>query len=237
MKQTLVTLMVVALIAGVTLVGCPEPTPVTESPTFDFSADDTAADNLDDTVISYVPNATGGFDIARTTGVTAATDLVDVSGEAAIDFADAEYSMVDLAPDTFTLYDVVYDSAWVGSAGTIAFGDTAPAAGAAHADTVGISALRTDEVTGGETRALVADSTLVVDWMGLTTVVDAKQAGTSNVQVQAVLDSNMDAAGIIDIIYETVATDLEDVTVGISSAEAGSVVVADPNTDTGDAAL
>lgn len=235
MKQISLTLVVVSLIA---LVGCPWPwLPETESPTFEFTATDTAADNLNDMVVSYVPDGKGGFDIARVSGVVPAVDLVDVSGEAAIDFGDAEYSLVDLAGDTFTLYDTAYTGAWVGNAGTIAFGDEAPAAGATHAETVGISALRTDEVEGGVTKAVIQNSTLVVDWAGLTTVTTAKQTDTS-IQVQAILDSNVDATpGIIDIVYERVAADLKVVTVGISSAEEGSVVTADPNTDTADAAL
>lgn len=232
MKQVTFSMLVVALVVGVVLIGCPppaEPEPDTESPMWVYSEAGEAKAALEGMTVSYVPDGKGGFDIAREIGAAP----MDMTGADVLDVS-AGYANFPLGDGNIvTLYDVQYDDAWVGQNGSIAFGDEAPAADAKHTKTVGISALRAD-LAGGVVSATVANDTLVVDWAGVTTV--AKQAGMSSFQVQAHLDTSA-WAGIIDVIYEEVAADLDKVVVGVSSAESGSRTNVNPNTDAAKSAL
>ena len=238
MKQISLTLVVVTLFAGITIVGCPPPEVKKESPTltFDATSETSAAEALGGHVLSFTPTEDGGtftIDQEVLSDTLGPLDMTTVEGVETLDVADGYDEFAFGGDETFTLYGEAYASVWVGGNGTLAFGEAAPAADATHEDTVGISALRA-EIEGGVVTAAVDSGSFIVDWAGVTTVVPAddatkQDAGTSNVQVQGALDSN-DAAGVIDIFYEVVDPSLETVTVGVSSGVAGNIVDATDET-------
>ena len=240
MKQISLTLVIVALFAGIAIVGCP-PAIQTESPTITLTGEGAAKTALEGLVYSFTPTTDGNSYTIGKTAITD-TDLFDMTGADVLDVAATGYAALDFGGDTFTLYGEPYGSVWVGQNGTLAFGTDAPAADATHANTIGIAALRTD-LTGGTVTGTVAQSTFVADWADVATAADEAKTGetvnTSRFQVQGVLDSHATEAdrGAIDIIFPAVDDDIDAAEVGVSSAEAGSVTTGTVATPTADAAV
>lgn len=207
--------------------------PVTESPTWTYDTPGQAKEALEDIAVTYVPNQDGTtFTLASEDRIEELVELEPEDQLPELTDGTADYAFLDFQGDMFTFYGQKYEGLWVGGKGVIAFGEQAPDDEATHDETLGVSLLRADiDPTLGAARiaAAVMASTFIVDFEALET--PAKVFDTSSFQIQGVLDSHLELTpGRCDILFEEVSANIADATIGISSAEAGSVIDANPNT-------
>ena len=109
MKQISLTLVVVTLFAGITIVGCPPPEVKKESPTltFDATSETSAAEALGGHVLSFTPTEDGGtftIDQEVLSDTLGPLDMTTVEGVETLDVADGYDEFAFGGDETFTLY-------------------------------------------------------------------------------------------------------------------------------------